>query len=485
MAHQHESGSGKSPAQGTRRRSLLRAGLALPLGSTALLAACGGGGNGGGFQAPLAPAATVPPPAPEAAMEAAPPAAVPAPAPVAVQAPPVDAPPPKPVEKAVKNVRVLNLQTPTYRPPLNQRTANEDIKTYTQRALKEKFDLLRDALTAGLPKKSAESDLCYFVVPEFFWNVNWDAVKNEADIKVFSNTCVTEVQKHVRALIALFPQEQYGKLALLPGTAQVLMKQIDGTTPATAPAGAPVADKDLPGYEALNYVLVIDNFSKPNPDGSRPIAMWPKRNVSGIDFDTYNRTSVSKAGRAYWKVRLSPAKILPAFNILVQQKSTTTAAYYADGKEFKGFDNDPLGGVPFGVDVCLDYASAYTDNEYLRMSQIEDTNYLIDFLIACGMTVSPTHKYLPSVQYIVRNDGMDPGSCEIYKLAAPETGKPDFTVRPFNVPIPQTAVATLKNITLFDSYFDIHPLWQYPATDIPTETLPSPFAPAPADPGSA
>lgn len=472
MAHQHEVDSGKTLAQGTRRRSLLRAGLALPLGSTAFLAACGGGGGGNGAGLPFAPVAAVPPPAPEAALEAAPPV------PVEVPAPPVDAPAPKPVEKAVKNVRVLNLQTPTYRPPSNQRAANEDIKTYTQRALQEKFTLLRDALTEGLPKKSGECDLCYFVVPEFFWNVNWDAVKDEAEIKVFSNTCVTEVQKHVRALIALFPQEQYGKLALLPGTAQVLMKQTDGTTP--APAGTAIADKDLPGYEALNYVLVIDNFSKPNPDGSRPIAMWPKRNVSGIDFDTYNRTAVYKSGRPYWKVRLSSPRVSPAFNILVQQKSTTAAAYYADGKEFKGFDNDPLGGVPFGVDVCLDYASAYTDNEYLRMSQIEDTNYLIDFLIACGMSVSSSHKYLPSVQYIVRNDGMDPGSCEIYKLAAPETGKPDFTVRPFNVLIPQTAVATLKNNSiLFDSYFDIHPLWQYPETDIPAETLPSPFAPAP------
>lgn len=468
MAYEDEVDSGKTLVQGTRRRSILRAGLALPLGSTAFLAACGGGGGGEGGT-PLAPMAAVP----EATLETA------SPAPAEVQAPPVDARAPKAVEEAVKNVRVLNLQTPTYKPATNQRAANEDIKTYTQRALKEKFELLRDALTEGLPKKSGECDLCYFVVPEFFWNVNWDAVKNEDDIKVFSSTCVVEVQKHVRALIALFPQERYGKLALLPGTAQVLMKQTGGATPAPAPASAvaAIADKDLPGYEALNYVLVIDNFSAANPDGSRPIAMWPKRNVSGIDFDTYNRTVVNRVGGSYWKVRLSPPRIVPAFNILVQQKSTTTAAYYAHGKEFKGFDNDPLGGVPFGVDVCLDYASAYTDNENLRMSQIEDTNYLIDFLIACGMTVSPTHKYLPSVQYVVRNDGMDLGSCEIYKLAAPETGKPDFTVRPFNVLIPQTPVATLKNSILFDSYMEIHPLWQYPATDIPADPLPSPFAP--------
>jgi len=467
MAHQHKVDSEEPSAQGTRRRSLLGAGLALPLGSTALLAACGGGGGGG---ASFAPIAVAPPPPSVATDPSPPPTAV-------VEAPPVEPPPPKPVQKAVKNVRVLNLQTPTFKPPVNQRATSEDIKTYTQRAMEKKFKLLRDALTEGLPKKSSDTDLCYFVVPEFFWNVNWDAVQNEDDIKVFSNTCVVEVQKHVRALIALFPQEQYGKLALLPGTAQVLMKQADGIT--SASPGTTVADKDLPGYEALNYVLVIDNFSKPNPDGSRPIAMWPKRNVSGIDFDTYSRTSVNRNGILYWKVRLTPPKVQPAFNILVMQKSATRAAYYADGKEFKGFDNDPLGGVPFGVDVCLDYASAYTDNEYMRMSQIEDTNYLIDFLIACGMVISSTHKYLPSVQYIVRNDGMDPNpTCEIYKLAAPESGERDYAARPRNVQVPQTALVTLNgNSILFDAYFDIHPLWQYPETVIPAETLPSPFAP--------
>jgi hypothetical protein len=109
--------------------------------------------------------------------------------------------------------------------PANQRLATEDMKTYTTRALQSKFELLRDALAEGLPKKTSPAEICYFVAPEFFWNVNWDAVTNEDDIKVFSETCVLEVKKHVRALISLFPQEQFGKLALLPGTAQVLIKR--------------------------------------------------------------------------------------------------------------------------------------------------------------------------------------------------------------------------------------------------------------------
>jgi hypothetical protein len=483
MAHQYKVDSEEPSVRGTRRRSLLRAGLALPLGSTALLVACGGGGSGSSGGLSFAPVATVPPP------EAAPP--TPAPTPVVVDAPPVEGPPAKPVQKAVKNVRVLNLQTPTFTPPANQRLASEDIKTYTQRALQEKFALLRDALTEGLPKKSAESDLCYFVVPEFFWNVNWDAVQNEDDIKVFSTTCVDEVQKHVRALIALFPQEQYGKLALLPGTAQVLPKQIGSTAsaPAPAPAGTAVADTDLPSYEALNYVLVIDNFSKANPDGSRPLAMWPKRNVSAIDFDTYGGTTVTKNAQAYWKVRLTSL-----IDILVLQKSTRAASYYADGKEFKGFDNDPLGGVPFGVDVCLDYSLAYKDNEYLRKSQIADANYIIDFLIACGMTAAPSrHKYLPSVQYIVRNDGYiydagptrpaSYGTCEIFKLSAPQD-KVGIAVRPSNEMVPQTQVASPgPHSILFDSYIEVHPLGEYPVSppppppDIPTDPLPSLVAP--------
>jgi|GEM_PF-1575288 len=470
MAHQHKVDSEEPSAQGTQRRSLLRAGLALPLGSSALLAACGGGGNGGASFAPVA----VAPPSPSVAADPPPHASV-------VEVPPVEPPPPKPVQKAVKNVRVLNLQTPTYTPPAKQRQANEDMKTYTQRAMQQRFTLLRDALTEGLPKKSSDTDLCYFVVPEFFWNVNWDAVQSEDDIKVFSNTCVVEVQKHVRALIALFPQEQYGKLALLPGTAQVLTKQLLGAVPAPLINDASVYDVDLPSYEALNYVLVIDNFSEANPDGSRPIAMWPKRNVSHIDFDAFRNAAgraieVTKHDRAYWKVKLGPYKIL------VLQQSTATAASLAGGKQFKGFDNDPLGGVPFGVDVCLDYMSSYTEKDYTRRAQIEDTNYIIDFLIACGMTADPsTHKYLPSVQYIVRNDGYDEpyGGCEIFKLSAPtEKTEGGIDTRPANLMVLQTKVASPgPNSILFDSYFDVHPLGQYPSMDIPTEPLPSLIAP--------
>ncbi|TAJ63627.1 hypothetical protein [Variovorax sp.] len=457
MTHESEADPDQTHARGTRRRSLLKAGLALPLGTSALLAACGGGGSSSGFSP--TPVAVAPPPSP-----------------AVVPTPPVDPPPPRPVEKAVKNVRVLNLQTPSTAPLPDQRLKDEPIETYTRRALQAKFNLLSDALAQGLPKKSAPTDLCFFVVPEFFWNVNWDAVRNEEEIKAFSTTCVIEVQKHVRALIALFPQDQYGKLALLPGTSQVLMKQLVEPPAAPAPQGGPVKDEDLPPYEALNYVLVIDNFSKANPDGSRPIAMWPKRNVSWIDFDTDGGTQVLKDGRAYWKV------LLGHLDILVLMESTTTAAYYADGKQYTGFDNDPLGGVPFGVDVCLDYMASYTEKQYLRMSQIEDTNYIIDFLLAAGMTADPeTHKYLPSVQYIVRNDGYYVGACEIFQLSAPTTSE-GIAKRPGNTRVAQTAVANLApNTILFDAYFDVHPLGQYPEIpdlpDLPTEPLPSPFVP--------
>ena len=475
MHRKISSGNGKEETSPEAlRRALLRAGVILPFGSTALLAACGGGGSGGGAAFPLAgmaPAASpAPAPAPESSSPPAEQAAAAEPQPLPV--PPTEPPPPRPVQKAVKNVRILNLQTPTFTPPANQRKSGDDIKTYTQSALQGKFELLRDALTKGLPGKTGESDLCYFVVPEFYWNVNWDAVKNEDEIRIFSSTCVVEVQKHVRELIALFPQEKYGKLALLPGTTQVLKKQLGA---AAAPAGAPaspVADKDLPTYEALNYVLVIDNFSKSNPDGSRPIAMWPKRHVSGIDLKMGG--SVTKDGQSYWKA------LLGNLDILVTKRSTTVAAYFADGKEFKGFDNDPLGGVPFGVDVCLDYAAAYTDSEYTRMSQIEDTNFILDFLIACGMTVDERHKYLPSMQYIVRNDGMSygkvNGTCEIYKLAGPSSGtRTALTGRPRNERVPQTEVARPRaDSILFDSYIEIHPLWQYPIAPLPAGAPPSP-----------
>ncbi|WP_296225954.1 hypothetical protein [Ralstonia sp. UBA689] len=441
-----------------KRRTLLKTGLMLSLGGTGLLTACGGGGDDPTDQAaldsvPLTPAPT---------------------APIPVPAPPVEGVTTKPVEQnVVRFARILNLQTPTYQPPSNQREADEDIQTYVTRALNAKFDLLKNTLTQGLEAKTESSDITYFVVPEFYWNVHWDAVKNEAELKAFSALCVTQVQQHVRNLIALFPREKFGKLALLPGTTQVVKKQLDDAAPPAPASGvaSAIKDKDLPAYEALNYVLVIDNFSKSNPDGSRPISIWPKRNVSGIDFDTYKRTTVSKGLRQYWKVNLG------AFSILVLQKSGTTAAYYAQGKRFTGFDNDPLGGVPFGIDVCLDYALAYTDNEYLRMGQIEDTNYILDFLIACGMNWNPKHKYLPSVQYVIRNDGMGNGQCEIYALGSPAS-RNGISAREKTIKIDQKAIVALDSSILYDSRIEIHPLWQDPVQrPVPTEPLPSPIEP--------
>lgn len=444
----------------SKRRTLLKTGLMLSLGGTGLLTACGGGED---------------PVADSVAIDSAtlgPPITVPTPVP----APPVDGVIAKPVEESVvKFARILNLQTPTYYAPKKQRKAGEDIKTYVTRALNSKFDLLKDTLTQGLQTPADASDITYFVVPEFYWNVHWDAVKDEAELKAFSTLCVTQVQQHVRNLIALFPREKFGKLALLPGTAQVVKKQLDGTAPPSPASGvaAAIKDTDLPAYEALNYVLVIDNFSKSNPDGSRPISMWPKRYVSGIDFDTYNRKTVFKNMSAYWKVNLG------AFNILVLKKSKSKAAYHAQGKRFTGFDNDPLGGVPFGIDVCLDYAMAYTDKEYLRMGQIEGANYILDFLIACGMPLNSEHKYLPSVQYIIRNDGMDPGECQIYAFGAPDS-RSGIDVRDRGIPVDQKAVVTVGNSTLYDSRIEIKPLWQSPIQPLPTEPLPSPLELNPA-----
>jgi hypothetical protein len=433
MAHQDKSDSEKQLVKGTRRRSILRAGLAVPLGSSALLVACGGGGSSD----PLMPAAAAEPTPPSApASPPTPTTSAVASAPVAVQVPPGDPPPAKRVQEPVKKVRILNFQTPTLPAPANQRLATEDMKTYTKRALQSKFELLRDALAEGLPKKTSPAEICYFVAPEFFWNVNWDAVTSEDDIKVFSETCVLEVKKHVRALISLFPQEQFGKLALLPGTAQVLAKldrrltrgvvyndmANDRQSLLLGPDGLPIV---LPApiervYEAFNYVLMIDNFSAPNPDGGQPVSMWPKREVSVIDFPraVSLRFNFPLDVDRYWIPRLG------TIDIMVSKTSTTTATSNAGGQQFPTFDNNPLGGVPLGVDICLDYFSMYADGKYARMSQIEDTGYIIHFLIASGMPIATDHNYLPSVQYVVRNDGANHESdigCEVFRLSAPVT----------------------------------------------------------------
>jgi hypothetical protein len=102
MAHQDKSDSEKQLVKGTRRRSILRAGLAVPLGSSALLVACGGGGSSD----PLTPAANEAP--------------SPAPHNPALHLPlsryrflPLNHYQRSECKRAVKKVRILNFQTPT------------------------------------------------------------------------------------------------------------------------------------------------------------------------------------------------------------------------------------------------------------------------------------------------------------------------------------------------------------------------------------
>jgi hypothetical protein len=453
MAHQDKSDSEKRFAQGTRRRAILGAGLAMPLGSSALLSACGGGGS----SEPL-----MPPPAPTASASAPAPALAPNP----VAAP---APPDRSSGKGITHARVLNLQTPTFDPPAHQRLATEDMKTYTQRALQSKFELLRDALAEGLPKQSAPTDICYFVAPEFFWNVNWDAIGNQEDIRIFSETCITEVQRHVRTLIDLFPQERYGKLTLLPGSAQILKKEQDGSVPDPLPAIWPIIlPPELPFYRAENYVHLIDNFSPVGANNVRPMGMWPKRNVSSIDFPQAQSTTIDSV--QYWVSTLNQTMA-----VLVRKKSTGSARSYSEGEQRPRLDNNPFGGVAFGIDVCLDYKMAYESYETLRTSQLDEARYVVDFLIACGMPIDArSQKYIPTLQYLVRNDGMKGGACEVVVFSTPSTTN-YLSIRAGSRHVPQTQVANPpgSNSFLFDCYFDVHPTGQYPKFD----TMPSPIAP--------
>lgn len=456
MAQQEKSDSEKQLVQGTRRRSVLRAGLAVPLGSTAWLAACGGGGND--------------PFTPIAAMAAAPDPS-PASTPVATQTEPVESSPPYPAEAEeqevqpnLKRVRVLNLETSTSSPPNNQRLATEDIQTYTQRALQAKFEILRDALTEGLPKQSSPADLCYFVAPEFFWNVNWDAMRNQDDIRIFSETCMVEVQKHVRALIDLFPQELHGRLTLLPGSLQVLKRQQAGTVP--DPMSTPVSTwlrngrkfSDFPIYEATNYVLVIDNFSKADAGAARPLATWPKQSISRRDFPSVSDASADVVDS--WFTRLNSV-----LGIVVRKKSTATGRSDAHGTQHQGFDNEPEDGVAFGIDIGGDYDTAYSSTDYLRASQIKQPDYVINFLISRGTSATfdvSTHGFAPTVQYVVRNDGSAALICEVLLLAAPKIVN-GIPTRSHKLRIRQTRVATLRrpSSVLFDSYFNVHPAGQY------------------------
>lgn len=446
-----------------KRRSLLLGCMAIPASSVlTLLAGCGGGADTDATPAtseekplpaaaPVAPSPLAPPPPPAGLTvplapylpDAAPAAATSAPVaadPVTVTRVPPAQPPKSPLPLAMK-VGIYNLEYNSWTQVSNRKqvdasvagavtvnqwgyipTTYENIKDYVKRALDDRFALMYRALmTAFAEDPPTAYDVSFFTAPEFYWNVPWGAFLNTAEVDEVADLYLETVTANVRALIAKFPACTYGNLVFLPGTVAVLKP----ATNAFHPDGKPAGTAASPIYNAINHVVCVHNLPLHDPQHPRPAYMiWPKRVVSPIDFIDEGMAGRCTGLETVITTPLKPVLSDPGLSngvhtcemslshgltVHIQYVTPDMAqSFDATGKLLStGFNNNIVNGLPFGIDICLDYLNASVQRDTARMAQLDEKNFKLDFVIACGINLSPlSYANSPYIQYSIHNDGM-------------------------------------------------------------------------------
>ncbi|VVN98083.1 hypothetical protein PS726_02420 [Pseudomonas fluorescens] len=287
-------------------------------------------------------------------------------------------------------VSIASLRQPTFTSPLSQpRQPDQTIHDYLDDELAVRAELVRRKIK--IAAKAAREDhggsaCVFFTLPEFFWNIPWHEVRSVEELHELNSAYLQKVPECVALLMSDLPMEQYGKIVLLAGSCATLIK---------------VGEGESSYYDVINYLLTVTNKEY---EVDVPLkSMWPKRHVSRIDFGRH----VGDEGE-YWFFKLFDEVV-----IKVKKVSSVRAEHSYFGGYEGTFINSLVPGCPFGINLCLDYA-VLKDGE--RDKEIELAGAKIDFLIACGMSFDYGKRHPSSVQYSIRNDGMDDGECEVVKL---------------------------------------------------------------------
>jgi hypothetical protein len=287
-------------------------------------------------------------------------------------------------------ISIASLRQPTYKSQFSkQRPSYLSISDYLMSELDARVDhvlwKIKEAAKAAR-ERHVGAECLFFTLPEFFWNVPWHVVRSEEELHELNSAYLEHVSAAVVSLMKALPAQQYGDIVLLGGSCATLIK---------------VGEGESSYYDVINYLLAITNKEYA---GDKPVmSMWPKRNVSGIDFGKYVGMS-----EGYWYFNLFG-------DVVVKVKRVSNVqAEHSDSSGYEGtFLNDLVPGCPFGVNLCLDY-DVVQDGE--RDEEIKLTEAKIDFLIACGMSFDYSKQHSSSVQYAIRNDGQGDGGCEVVKL---------------------------------------------------------------------
>jgi hypothetical protein len=293
--------------------------------------------------------------------------------------------------------------------------AYENMGTYLKRSLDNRFALVYRAMVAAFAKHPpTEFDVSFFTAPEFFWNVPWSDFLNEVELQVSTDIYLDTVTANSRTLISKFPASQYGNIVLLPGTVAALKPN-----PGTLTLDGDFAATTKMIYDAHNKLVCTHNLPLDDKAHPRPAYMiWPKRVVSWIDF--IDEANGENCDTGVTNLMPNPANLNLDNSTLecsLRQGLSVTIAYVTSsvGQSFdskgkllsKSFQNDIVDGLPFGIDICLDYAAASVQKDQSRMAQLDERKFKLDFLLSAGMSLDPTnYANTPYIQYAVHNDGI-------------------------------------------------------------------------------
>ena len=304
----------------------------------------------------------------------------------------------------------------------------EAIETYLKRALDNRLALVYRAMVTAFAKHSPkEFDVSFFTAPEFYWNVPFGDFLTEVEVQMAANLCLETVTRNVRTLISKFPAEKYGKIVMLPGTIAVLKPNPEARTPSGALAGT----KGIV-YDASNHLTCTHNLPLNDPEYPRPAYMiWPKRVVSSIDYIDEAHNGDCSVGAALMKNPTNPGIdnfiktcVLNTNNGLqvniAYVSSSVAQSFDADGRLLSSkFQNDIVEGLPFGIDICLDYSEASVQKDEYRIAQLDDRDFALNFQVAAGMGLElENYTKTPFIQYAIYNEGLwgSTGATAAWKL---------------------------------------------------------------------
>lgn len=282
-------------------------------------------------------------------------------------------------------VNVASLKQPTFHAEYSfVRNEEQSLEEYLHQEIERRIELVKKGVIEASLKKDTNVPL-FFTLPEFFWNVKWNALKNKGELNQFTSYMLDSLSDAQERLMSELPESQYGKVVLLAGTVATLVENEKENV-----------------FEALNYCLISNNFMKTS-DGRYAKSAWPKRSTSHIDFGV--KDSVTERGFVF--------TLNEGLTIEVLNKTDHVAEHdTADGLGLK-LDNTTIQGCPFSINLCLDY-SVVKPGE--RDNEVVEPVSKIDFLMACGMSLSADYQYPESVRFAVRNDGMGNGEVEYYSI---------------------------------------------------------------------